>query len=154
MRSVVKNALILLLGAVILFASAGCQRAGDGARIAVFGTVTSESGDPIDGTISFLPETGTVGPAATASLIDGAFAFDATNGPVAGNYRVLIVKQVADRKFKGASIQEKGSRHPAAAAGNKRPATDEEWTFAAEVSLDNVEFEFQVPDSDADAASG
>jgi hypothetical protein len=149
-----QNVLTLLLCAGLLFANAGCQPVGDTARIAVFGTVKSESGDPIDGTISFLPEAGTHGPAATASLIDGAFAFDTTNGPVAGNYRVLIVKQVADQKFKGASIPEKGARPPAAAAGDDCSATDEEWSFAAEVSLDNVEFEFQVLDSAADVASG
>src|SRR5882757_4136644 len=101
-RSVVRNVLTLLPWAGLLFANAGCQRAGDTERIAVFGTVMSESGDPINGMISFLPDAGTSGPAATASLIDGAFAFDTTNGPVAGNYRVLIVRQVSDRKYKGA----------------------------------------------------
>src|SRR5260370_1313054 len=148
-----RNVVTALLGAGLLFGSAGCQRAGDGGRIAALGTVTSESGDAINGMISFLPDAGTNGPAATASLIDGAFAFDTTNGPVAGNYRVLVVRQAADWKYKGASIPEKGPR-PAAAAGDGRSATDEEWSFTAEVSLDNVEFEFQVPDSAADAAGG
>jgi hypothetical protein len=133
---------MLLFTTGLVFANAGCQRADEVARIAVFGTVTSESGEPISGTISFLPEAGTDGPAATTSLIDGAFAFDTRNGPVAGKYRVLVVEQATDRKHKGTA-------NPAQDA----LASDGEWSFAAEVSLDNVEFEFEVPDSAADVAS-
>lgn len=149
-----RRILNLLLCAGLLFANSGCQGAGNAERLAVFGTVTSESGVPISGMISFLPEVGTVGPSATASLIDGAFAFDAQNGPVAGTYRVLVVKQAADKKDKGRLPAESEPRPRAAVAGENRPTIDEEWSFAADVSPDDLEFHFEVPDRGIEATSG
>jgi hypothetical protein len=139
-RGVSRNALILLACAGLLVADGGCQPADGPARIAVFGTVTSESGDPVSGMISFLPDAGTEGPAATASLIDGVYEFDTQNGPVAGQYRVLVVMQFSDQNFKGAAELEAKGATPAG-------AHDAEWSFTAEVSPDDVEFDFQVPDA-------
>src|SRR5262245_7866472 len=96
------NARSWLACTMLLAASAGCQSSDGLARIPVFGTVSLEADDPVNGMISFVPADGTVGPAATASVIDGVFAFDTKNGPVAGKYRVLVVSQVTDLDFKGA----------------------------------------------------
>ncbi|MGE5190928.1 MAG: hypothetical protein ACM3U2_00385 [Deltaproteobacteria bacterium] len=138
-RRVSRNVRVLLACAGLLVAAGGCQPAGEPARIAVFGTVTSESGDPVSGMISFLPEAGTEGPAATASLVDGVFQFDTNNGPVAGRYRVLVVMQSSDQKFKGAAESEAQGTPPAG-------PPDAEWSFSEEVSPEDVEFNFQVPD--------
>jgi len=132
--------------------SAGCQRADGPLRIAVFGTVTSESGDPVEGTISFLPTAGTKGPAATASLTDGAFQFDTQNGPVAGQYRVLVVIERADRKHKGAPGPAAQGPAPAAAVATDRSAG--EWSFAAEVSRDSFEFDFELSDATPASTNG
>jgi len=144
-RRTLRNGAVLILCAALLLSNAGCHRADGPERIAVFGTVTSESGEPISGTISFLPEAGTAGPSATASLVDGVFAFDTRNGPVAGSYRVLVVRLAAERRHKGAREAPVGQ--PAAAADeDDLSAAEEEWSFSAEVSVDNAEFDFEVPD--------
>ena len=136
----------LACGALIV-STFGCQRADGIARIAVSGTVTSGSGEPITGTISFLPKHGTEGPAATASLIDGVFAFHRDNGPVAGEYRVLVVRSAADQKHKGNPPPAGEDAAPAAAApaADNLPS-DQEWSFDADVSAENFEFDFEVPD--------
>ena len=86
-RADLRNVLTLLVCAGILLAAGGCDPATGPERIAVVGSVTTESGGPVDGMISFLPESGTRGPAATASLIGGDFTFDRKTGPVAGSVR-------------------------------------------------------------------
>jgi hypothetical protein len=140
-RRVPKSVLTWLACGGILWANAGCRHSDGPERIAVFGTVTSASGDPVEGTISFLPNAGTKGPAATVSLTDGTFQFDTQNGPVAGQYRVLVVVHLPDQKHKGAPERET----PAAAQPDDRPAA--EWSFAAEVAPDKVEFDFEVSDA-------
>jgi len=124
------------------------------ARIAVFGTVTSEEGEPVSGMISFLPQSGTEGPAATTSLIDGVYKFSTTNGPVAGEYRVLVVKQSADQQFKGAPTSAGDGTSLSGAPSGDQPAASEEWSFTASVSTEDVEFDFQVPDAAAAESSG
>jgi hypothetical protein len=142
-RRILKDVSIWLACAALVVGS-GCQRADGLARLAVFGTVTSPSDVPINGMISFLPEAGTSGPAATASLVDGVFRFDTNNGPVAGKYRVLVVKSVPDRKQKGASEAPQGAGPPPV----------EEWSFTADVSPGKIEFDFPVPDASTATKSG
>jgi hypothetical protein len=103
--------------------------------------------------ISFLPESGNTGPAATASLIDGGYRFDSKNGPVAGQYRVLVVRQVADRKHKGGASSDAEARAPAAGSENGAAAA-EEWSFTADVSSDELEFDFHAPEEATADASG
>ena len=146
--------LIWLAGVGIVLVIGGCQRADGPGRIAVVGSVTSQSGDPVDGTISFLPERGTKGPAATASLVDGTFKFDRKNGPVAGRYRVLVVKHLADAKYKGASSSAAQANAPAATSGQDPSVTEQEWSFAADVSNEDFEFDFEVPDATVALTSG
>ncbi len=124
----------------LFFSTLGCQP-GDLARIAVSGAVTSESGEPISGTISFLPKPGTEGPAATASLVDGAFSFQRENGPVAGEYRVLVVRSAAEQKHRGISASSGTDEPP-----GDRLSPDQEWSFEVIVSAENFEFDFEVPD--------
>jgi hypothetical protein len=104
--------------------------------------------------ISFLPEAGTEGPAATASLIDGDYSFDTTNGPVAGRYRVLVVRQMPERKHKGGSESESGGGSAAAASNTSATAASEEWSFHAEVSPEEHEFDFQVAEQETAKGDG
>jgi hypothetical protein len=132
----------------------GCQPEDGPVRLAVYGTVTCASGDPVSGMISFLPESGNAGPAATASLIDGVYNFDTKNGPVAGQYRVVVVKQAPERRHKSAAGPD--SKGPAAGAVPVDDASmaAEEWSFTAEVSAEDVEFDFELPDEAAANTSG
>jgi hypothetical protein len=123
----------------------GCGRSDGPERIAAFGTVTAQSGDLVDGMISFLPEAGTRGPAATTSLVGGAFAFDRRNGPVEGKYRVLVVKQLADRKHKGSSPGDSNPTSRPAQTAEAQAAAGEEWSFTAEVSPADMQFDFEIP---------
>ena len=99
--------------------------------------------------ISFLPQADTEGPAATASLIDGIYKFSTINGPVAGRYRVLIVKQSADQQFKGAPTSADGGTTATREPRTDEPSSAGEWSFTADVSPADVEFDFQVPDAAA-----
>jgi hypothetical protein len=139
--------IICVVVACAVAGTGGCARVDGPARIAVFGTVTSEAGEPVSGMISFLPQTGTEGPAATASLIDGTYQFTTKNGPVAGRYRVLVVKQSADWQFKSAPTSADDGPSMTGATPDDQPAASEEWSFTANVSPDDVEFDFQVSDA-------
>ncbi len=58
-------------------------------RLPISGMVViSKSSTPVSGTISFLPKE--KGPAATAQIQEGTYQFTQQNGPIAGEYRVLI----------------------------------------------------------------
>lgn len=81
---------LLLLAAMIV----GCH--GQSNRLPLSGTVTDRDGEPLEGSISFLPDGGTEGPAANASVLNGEYQFDRTNGPIPGQYRV-IVSPLADK---------------------------------------------------------
>jgi hypothetical protein len=51
----------------------------------------TRGGAPIAaGTISFLPEAGNTGPAATSSVVEGEYRFSFEDGPIAGPHRVLV----------------------------------------------------------------
>jgi len=67
----------------------GCS--GDGLdRVAVRGRVTRGGVPVAAGAISFLPEAGNTGPAATSSIVEGEYQFNLDDGPIAGPHRVLV----------------------------------------------------------------
>lgn len=135
-----RNLVILLSCTALGLINAACQHSTELERISVSGIVESEAGAPINGMISFIPDAGTEGPAATASLGDGIYKFDKQNGPVAGLYRVLIVEQ-------SAAIKAKGIPSPDASKGPR--GMPREWSFKADVSPDDTEFDFRVSDESA-----
>lgn len=76
---------IAFLPAVVI----GCQ---DNApvRQAVRGRVVVGTDDAVNGSIMFVPAPGQSGPAASASVNDGAYEFDSAAGPLPGKYRVVL----------------------------------------------------------------
>ncbi len=61
----------------------------------ISGTVTID-GTPIEsGSISFLPERGTDGPAATTTISSGKYQFTNANGPYTGGHQVMIGADLA-----------------------------------------------------------
>ncbi|HVW02530.1 MAG TPA: carboxypeptidase-like regulatory domain-containing protein [Planctomycetaceae bacterium] len=102
----------------------GCE--GQSNRLPLTGTVTDRDGEPLEGSISFLPDGGTEGPAANASVLNGEYRFDRTNGPVAGMYRV-IVSPLVDK-----------------AEWDDQPKTIEVATFQAEVTRDQLTRDFEL----------
>jgi len=71
----------------------GCSaKSGDDPeRAAVHGTV-NWNGSPLEsGTISFIPEEGTVGPKTSVAIQRGEFLLPIENGPVVGRNRVEII---------------------------------------------------------------
>ena len=71
----------------------GCSESGP-PRKPVFGTVSSAAANQVNGGISFLPAAGTKGPSATGAVVEGKFRFAAEDGPVPGQYQVLIVPKI------------------------------------------------------------
>jgi hypothetical protein len=77
-----------VIACVAALSSPGCGDAGRG--VAVSGKVTFE-GEPVqDGSIQFIPQPGTDGPSAGATIADGTYSIPAQSGPVPGTYRVQI----------------------------------------------------------------
>lgn len=64
---------------------AGCSSSLIG-RQAVFGTITGAEGQ--SGLVSFIPADD--GPATRVRFTDGRYEFDESNGPLAGEYRVVV----------------------------------------------------------------
>jgi hypothetical protein len=75
----------LCLLAAIGCAVAGCSSSLIG-RQAVFGTINGAEGR--SGLVSFIPEDD--GPATRVKFTDGTYSFDESNGPVPGEYRVVV----------------------------------------------------------------
>lgn len=67
----------------------GCGDSGP-PRFAAEGTVLLDGAPLPAGVIRFLPQGETKGPAASATIENGKFALDTSNGPVAGQHRIEI----------------------------------------------------------------
>jgi hypothetical protein len=88
-------------------------------RQAVHGRIAGAEGR--SGLVSFVPRENTQGPAARASLIDGEYEFSRADGPVPGDYTVIIQLEVSQdltsgvAVFKGIEIPENsGAKIPSA----------------------------------------
>jgi hypothetical protein len=82
-------------------------------RKAIHGKVIG--GEGRNGTVAFTPVDASIGPAALNDFQDGAYQFTAENGPVPGEYSVLVELEVdpAVAKAKRARPGERMSRNPA-----------------------------------------
>ena len=72
-------------------------------RLPIEGSVRFDAVPVQLGSVVFVPIKGTSGPAVTASVIDGKYKFDRTNGPVIGTYKVRFLtnakpEKLSDRK--------------------------------------------------------
>lgn len=87
-----------------LLSTLGCG-SGERLGVAVSGKVTF-NGEPLkDGAIAFIPQPGTEGPTAGASVVDGRYSIPRAGGPFPGKYRVEIN---AFREVRKANKQELG----------------------------------------------
>ena len=122
----------------------GCSRSGGEGRLPVYGTVTDADGEKINGSISFVPDQGRPGPSAIASVKDGEYRFDGTNGPMAGPHRVTVTQTVAkDPSAKTAAIPQKAM---AAKKGIAGPSFPGQPTLSADVPAKGpYKLDFQLP---------
>jgi hypothetical protein len=109
----------------ILSLLCGCDSETHVKRFPVHGTVTMASGEKLNGSITFLPAAGHSGPSATASLVEGQYTFDRTNGPAAGPHQVIITRIVS-----------RADSMKAIAAKQPPKANLAKWTFSAELTDD------------------
>jgi hypothetical protein len=75
----------VVLTVVSLAAGCGTDEVG---RRPIFGKIQGAEGR--NGAITLVPSAGTNGPSATASVRDGRYEFDKSNGPVSGPHRAQI----------------------------------------------------------------
>ena len=87
-------------------------------RQPVSGTVSGVGSRP--GTVTFQPVEGVHAPAARAPLRNGRFAFDETDGPLPGTYRVRVDVQ-KPRRLTGGTVTVKGVEVPESAVGEVPP---------------------------------
>ena len=69
----------------------GCGRGDAPTRVVVYGTVDWQGSPLAAGSVSFLPEQGAKTPPAIADIVRGEYRFTASNGPLAGAYRVVVM---------------------------------------------------------------
>lgn len=105
-------------------------------RLGVSGLVTVGADNAVNGIISFLPEAGNDGPAASASIVNGEYRFNATNGPVAGKYKVVVVPRSGGH----------GARKLPAAGASADSASHKlgDQQLTATVSADELNFDFDL----------
>lgn len=71
-------------------------------RQAVYGHISGAEGRSV--LVSFVPRESTQGPAARASLIDGEYEFSRADGPVPGDYTVIIQLEVSQDLTSGVAV--------------------------------------------------
>jgi len=106
--------------------SVGCGAQGKVSRLPVSGTVSFASGELLNGSITFVPSEGRSGPAATTAIVDGKYRFDVTNGPTAGEHRVIVKRLVAKRTI----LESRGSGQKTDAKAAASAPTKNEWTLS------------------------
>ena len=87
-----------MLGASV----SGCGGSSDIPRQAVYGRIAGAEGR--SGLVSFVPQENTKGPAARAALIDGEYRFGRTDGPIPGDYTVIIQLEVSQDMTSGVAV--------------------------------------------------
>ena len=98
--STIRNASCWLSIAVAT-ATCGCGDSGI-PRQAVHGRIAGTEGR--SGLVDFVPRNGTQGPAARASLVDGEYQFSRSDGPVPGDYTVIIQLEVSQDLTSGVAV--------------------------------------------------
>jgi hypothetical protein len=115
----------ILIVAGLLLLHCGCSKETRLQRVPMHGAVTMKSGELLNGSITYIPAEGQKGPSATATLKEGKYEFDRTNGPAAGPHTVTITRIVTRED----SMKALRSKKPPMQSGVK-------WTFSAEVADD------------------
>jgi hypothetical protein len=96
-RTVSRWLTVALIGTFI----PGCGDSGI-PRQAVYGRIDGAEGR--SGLVSFVPRENTQGPAARASLVNGEYQFSRTDGPVPGDYTVIIQLEVSPDMTSGVAV--------------------------------------------------
>jgi hypothetical protein len=132
--------LVLLLAMTLV----GCSRSNGEGRLPLYGTVTDSSGEKVSGSISFVPDQGRPGPSAIASLKDGEYRFDTTNGPTAGPHRVNVTRTVTkDLSAKQAAAPK---RSLAGKKGGVAPSSSGQPALSADVPAKGpYQLDFKLP---------
>jgi hypothetical protein len=77
---------IAVAGAILVVIGCGSSDGLD--RVPIHGQIQGAVGR--NGSITLIPDAGSDAPVATAPILDGAYRFDKTNGPVPGEYEAII----------------------------------------------------------------
>lgn len=115
----------LWVGIAAACLAGGCGRSDELERLAVWGSVVQEGKGTFNGTVRFLPKGD--GPAVAADVTDGSYGFTTENGPIAGDYEVVVTQKTAG---KGVLLRQKKLSETA------RPM---EWKFTVSVTRDKLE---------------
>lgn len=104
--------LLLIISAALL---SGCGQSVE-RRKAVFGTISGAEGR--SGLISFIPEND--GPATRVKVTDGEYVFDESNGPLPGQYQVVVQLETPLPQVDG-TVLVKGVPVPAHQVSSEEP---------------------------------
>ncbi|MES2788639.1 MAG: hypothetical protein V4719_03385 [Planctomycetota bacterium] len=120
---------VSLLGCVVI---AGCGSDQSGPqRVAMEGIVTRDGTPLLSGSISLSPQKGHSGPAVNAGIQDGIYRVSSANGPVAGQYEVLISDNSGLKRDKKLELEADREGRPRPKPG---PATkSQSWQFKIDI---------------------
>ncbi|NQV27724.1 MAG: hypothetical protein HQ518_25530 [Rhodopirellula sp.] len=116
-------------------------------RQAVHGRISGAEGR--SGLVNFVPRENTRGPAARTSLIDGEYQFSRANGPVPGDYTVIIQLEVSQNMTSGVVVF-KGIEIPENSGAKIPPAYEAVATFPASVpdgSQTPLQVDLELPET-------
>ena len=116
-------------------------------RQAVHGRITGAEGR--SGLVSFVPLENTHGPAARASLINGRYQFSRADGPIPGDYTVIIQLEVSQDMTSGVVVF-KGIEIPADSRVNIPSTYEAVASLPVSVpngSQDNLQVDLELPET-------
>jgi hypothetical protein len=105
----------------VLLGIAGCTVESD--RREISGTVSIDGTAVARGSISFFPDRGQSGPAASTSISNGKYRFTTDNGPVSGSHRVIVGIET-DRRWMTDAAPSLSANSALAKPGPSQIATD------------------------------
>ena len=116
---ILSRALACLVGGAVL----GCSDSGP-QPLGVRGTVKVDSVLLPQGSITLTPAAGAAGRASGTKVVDGAFEFSPSNGPVPGTYRVQVTVVGEDSISKLALTKSGSDQNGSGETGASEPSSD------------------------------
>jgi hypothetical protein len=110
------------LGLLVFFSSlilTGCSKSNSIKRLPVFGKVAATDTTEFNGSITFIPNEGTHGPAASTALAHGEYRFSEQNGPTVGPHQVVVKRWIAQPRIPVTGNSQKSETEGVSSGGLK-----------------------------------
>ncbi|HTQ38720.1 MAG TPA: hypothetical protein VMJ32_06815 [Pirellulales bacterium] len=110
----------------------------------IHGTVTTISGEKLNGSISFIPDDGSSGPAAMATLTDGKYQFDENNGPAVGPHKVIVRRTAAKNRIPTPNTNDTKIDTAKQNSAESKTEVKTEWKLTANLTANVNQYNFTL----------